>query len=420
MLGGEPIRKSTWPTWPRADENTEKNIKDVLYSSKWTISGPYIGRKSYERQFAEAYSKFHNVKYCVPSSNGSSALTIALEALNVKNGMEVLVPGLTWVACASSVVGIGGIPILVDIEPDSLCMSLEDAKRKITNNTAAIILVHTYCSIADINGFVKLSEELNIPIIEDCSHAHGTIFEDQRVGTFGKIGIFSMQQSKVLTCGEGGACITNDFNLYKRMQQFRADGRCHKNTSLISGQMELEEVGLVQGRNYCMSEFHASILLDRLKHLDKENKIREENANYLNSLLLQMGDIMPLSRQSGINRLTYYQYCVRLNLKVFGNTIDIIAQALSFELGILISAVYDTLNNNVLYNPLSSPRIPDLETSRTLYNPKRYHLPIAEKASKECLAIPHNALLGDKKDMEDIAEAFAKIKKNCSIISGIR
>lgn len=130
MFGGEPIRKSPWPTWPRADENTENNIKDVLYSGKWAISGPYIGRKSYEKQFAEAYSEFHNVKYCVPSSNGSSALTIALEALDVKNGMEVLVPGLTWVACASSVIGIGGIPILVDIEPESLCMSLEDTKKK--------------------------------------------------------------------------------------------------------------------------------------------------------------------------------------------------------------------------------------------------------------------------------------------------
>lgn len=412
MFGGEPIRKSPWPTWPRADENTEKNIKDVLYSGKWAISGPYIGRKSYENQFAEAYSEFHDVKYCVPSSNGSSALTIALEALNVKNGMEVLVPGLTWVACASSVVGIGAIPILVDIEPEALCMSLEDAKRKISKNTAAIILVHTYCSIADIKGFVKLSEELNIPIIEDCSHAHGAIFEGRRVGTFGKISVFSMQQSKVLTSGEGGACITNDFNLYKRMQQFRADGRCYINTPLAYGQMELEEVGLVQGRNYCMSEFHASILLDRLKHLDAENKTREENANYLTSLLLQIGDITPLSRRAGVNRLTYYQYCVRLNIEAFGNSIDAIAQALSFELGISINAVYKPLNNNILYNPLSSPQISDLETIRALYNPKYYRLPVAEKASKECLVIPHNVLLGDKSDMEDIAEAFAKVKKN--------
>ena len=272
MLGGEPIRKSTWPIWPRADEGTEKNIKDVLYSGRWAISGYYTGKTPYERRFAEAFAKFHNVSYCVPTASGSSALTIALEALNVKNGMEVLVPGLTWVACASSVSGIGAIPTLVDVEPDTLCMSLEAAKKEISNHTAAIILVHTYCSIADIKGFVKLSEETNIPIIEDCSHAHGAILDGHRVGSFGKIGVFSMQQSKVLTSGEGGACITNDFDLYKRMQQFRADGRCYKNTNLTYGQMELEEVGLVQGRNYCMSEFHAAVLLDRLKHLDKENK----------------------------------------------------------------------------------------------------------------------------------------------------
>lgn len=291
-------------------------------------------------------------------------------------------------------------------------------EKKISNNTAAIILVHTYCSIADIKGFMKLSEELNIPLIEDCSHSHGAIFEGRRVGTFGKIGVFSMQQSKVLTSGEGGACITDDFNLYNRMQQFRADGRCYKNIPLIYGQMELEEIGLVQGRNYCMSEFHASILLDRLKHLETENEIREENAKYLTSLLLQIEDITPLSRRAGVDRLTYYQYCVRLNLEAFGNSIDVIAQALSFELGVLVDTVYKPLNDNILYNPLSSPQILDLETIRALYNPKRYHLPVAEKASKECLVIPHNVLLGDKSDMEDIAEAFAKVKRNSSIVVG--
>lgn len=415
IFGGDPVCKSPWPTWPRADKNTEINIKDVLYSGKWTISGPSIERKSYEKQFAEAYSKFHDVLYCVPSSNGSSALTIALEALNVKKGMEVLVPGLTWVACATSVVGIGSIPILVDIEPDSLCMSLEEAKKKISNKTAAIILVHTYCSIADIKGFIALSEELNIPIIEDCSHSHGAIFEGRRVGTFGKIGVFSMQQSKVLTSGEGGACITNDFHLYKTMQQLRADGRCYKSTPLDYGQMELEEVGLVQGRNHCMSEFHASILLDRLKHLDAENKTREENANYLTSLLVQIGDIMPLYRRMGVNRLTYYQYCVRLNLKKFRFPIEFIAQAMSCELGILISPIYKPLNNNILYNPLASSQVPDSETGKSQYDPKQYFLPNAEKSYNECLVIPHNVLLGDKSDMKCIAEAFSKVKEYCLV-----
>lgn len=410
IMGGEPIRKKPWPIWPRADENTEKLLRDVLYSGKWTISGCCTGKKPYERQFSEAFAQFHHVPYCVPTANGSSALKIALEALDVGYGKEVLVPGLTWVACASSVLATGAVPVLVDIDPESLCMSLEAARKAITKNTAAIMLVHLYSRIADLEGFLKLSEETGIPIIEDCSQAHGAIWKGQRVGTFGKIGTFSMQQTKVLTCGEGGATITKDKNLYVKMQQFRADGRLYRDKPVDIGQMELEEVGAVQGRNYCMSEFHAAILMDRLKHLDEENEIREQNASYLNSLLMQIGDIDILLPSPEVNRTTYYQYCVRLNLPAFGNSeIHSIANVLSTELGILITPIYPPMNNYILYNPLSS-EINDKHKTITLINPDQYQLPFARNACKEYLTLPHQILLASKRSMEDIAEAFIKVK----------
>jgi L-glutamine:scyllo-inosose aminotransferase/L-glutamine:2-deoxy-scyllo-inosose/3-amino-2,3-dideoxy-scyllo-inosose aminotransferase len=410
IMGGEPVRKKPWPIWPRADENTEKLLKDVLYSGRWTISGCYTGKKPYERQFAEAFARFHNVPYCVPTANGSSALKIALEALGVGYGKEVLVPGLTWVACASSVLAVGAIPILVDIDPDSLCMSLQAARKSITKNTSAIMLVHLYSMIADIEGFLALSKETGIPIIEDCSQAHGAIWKGQRVGTFGKIGIFSMQQSKVLTCGEGGATVTNDKNLYEKMQQLRADGRLYRNKPVDTGQMELEEVGDVQGRNYCMSEFHAAILVDRLKHLDEENGIREQNACYLNSLLMQIEDIDVLLPSPEINRASYYQYCVRLNLTAFGNSdIQSIANALSTELGILTAPIFPPMSNYILYNPLSS-KINDEQKTITSINPDLYLLPSAHNASKECLTLPHQIFLASKSGMEDVVEAFVKVK----------
>ena len=412
-MGGEPVRKKPWPIWPRADENTEKLLKDVLYSGRWTISGCYTGKKPYERQFAEAFAKFHNVPYCVPTANGSSALKIALEALGVGYGNEVLVPGLTWVACASSVLAVGAIPILVDIDPDSLCMSLEFAKKAITKNTAAIILVHLYSRIADLEGFLRLSLETGIPIIEDCSQAHGAVWKGQRVGTFGRIGVFSMQQTKVLTCGEGGATITKDKSLYEKMQEFRADGRRYKNTTINLGDMELEEVGSVQGKNYCMSEFQAAILCDRLKHLDKENQTRAQNSKYLNSLLLKIEDLSPLIPSPGTDLPVYYQFSIRLNLSSFGNNpIDLIAQALTAELGVLVKPVYTSLNNHVLYNPLSSLTISKRRRTQKSFDPVRFRLPIAQKAGKECLSYPHNVLLGNKEDMHDIANAFLKLKQN--------
>src|SRR5258708_17044047 len=123
ILGGLPVRRMPWPKWPRADEGTERNLLDVLYSGRWAISGIYNGQKLYERRFAEAFAEFHAIPFCVPVCNGTAALTVALEALDVRYGDEVLVPGITWVACASAVAGIGGIPVLVDVEPDTLCMS---------------------------------------------------------------------------------------------------------------------------------------------------------------------------------------------------------------------------------------------------------------------------------------------------------
>src|ERR1700674_2949121 len=218
LYGGTPVRTKPWPRWPRSDNATKKQVMGVLSSSRWAISGPFAGSESYERKFASAYAQFHNVRYCVPTANGSSALTIALEALGVTHGSEVLVPGLAWVACASSVAGIGAIPVLVDVEPDTLCMSPAEAAAAVTRKTSAILVVHLFSAVAKMDQFLPLSRATGLPLLEDCSQAHGASWKGRRVGTFGAIGVFSMQQTKVLTSGEGGAAITNNPKLYDRLQ----------------------------------------------------------------------------------------------------------------------------------------------------------------------------------------------------------
>lgn len=261
--GGGPVRKDPWPKWPRADKNTEKVLLEVLHSGRWALSGCYNGIKPFERRFAEAFASFHGVRYCVPTASGSTALSVALEALGVGSGDEVLVPALTWVACASSVANLGAVPVLVDIAPETLCMDPVKAQNAITKRTAAILLVHAYCRIADLDRFSQISQESKVPLLEDCSQAHGAKWGGRRVGTFGKVAVFSMQQTKVLTSGEGGATLTDDPQLYDLLQQLRADGRRYVQGELIDGHMELEEVGAVVGSNRCLSEFHAAILLDR-------------------------------------------------------------------------------------------------------------------------------------------------------------
>jgi dTDP-4-amino-4,6-dideoxygalactose transaminase len=162
IVGGRPIRSRAWPMWPRSDKSTEKLVLDVLHSNRWTISGYYTGHKPYERKFAEAFAHYNKTKYCVPTSSGSAALAIALQAIGVGYGDEVLVPGLTWVACASAVVALGAVPVFVDIDPLTLCMSPVAAAQSITPRTKAIMLVHLYCGVADIDAFLALARRAGL------------------------------------------------------------------------------------------------------------------------------------------------------------------------------------------------------------------------------------------------------------------
>lgn len=412
LLGGSPVRTQPWPKWPRANQGTEKLLLDVLHSGRWAISGMYNGEDLYEKRFAAAFAQFHGVSYCVPVVNGSAAITMALEALGVGFGDEVLVPGITWVACASAVLRVGGVPVLVDVDENTLCMSAHAARAALTQNTKAILLVHLYCSFADLDAFSALSKETDIPIIEDCSQAHGAIWDGRRVGSYGKIAVFSMQDTKVLTSGEGGAAITNDQGLYEVMQQLRADGRIYRRTP-INNQNELEEIGSVQGRNMCLSEFQSAILFDRLQYLDQENSIRRKNADHLNSRLKEIGGVQQIAVPQKGEAVTYYQYCGKVDLGQFGD-IDIhtLCNAMTCELGIVFEPIDNPLNNNILYNPLLAKRVVPDQFIRSKINPKIYSLPNAVNASRLHFTFPHKGLLGDEADVECIVQAFEKIKAN--------
>lgn len=413
LFGGTPVRSAPWPKWPRADDATAQIVQEVLHSGRWSISGIYNGVTPFERRFAQAFAEFHEVPYAVPCSSGSAAITIALEAAGVHAGQEVLVPGLTWVACASAVASLNAVPIAVDIDPCSLCMSLQAAEEAVTENTSAILLVHSYCNIAAIPGFVDLASRLGIPLIEDCSQAHGALWNGRRVGSFGLIGVFSMQNSKTLTSGEGGCCITRDPELFYRLQQFRADGREYKGATPEPGEMELIPVGAVQGHNYCLSEFHSAILLDRLAHLHVENLLRWKRAEALCNLLEGIDGVKPVISGPTGKVCSLYRFCLRFDRSAFGDLpIEAIGLALSAELGLPVSPLDNPLNNNMLYNPHRSPRIPFTQLSREAFNPMRFDLPEATRARRECLCIPHYAFLGPGADMSDIVEAVEKVRSN--------
>jgi dTDP-4-amino-4,6-dideoxygalactose transaminase len=411
ILGGEPVRKRPWPKWPRATPETERMILGVLHSGRWSISGAYTGETCQERRFAAAYAEYHGVPYCTPTTSGTAALTLALLALDVGPGDEVLVPGLTWVACASSVLAIGAVPVLVDIERDSLAMSPSAAKAAITNRTRAMLIVHPFCTVAAIDEFLALSRATGIPLIEDCAQAHGASWKGQRVGTFGDVGCFSMQQSKVLTSGEGGACITRNHELFERMEQLKCDGRMVSPDVARVGRLELIEVGRVQGRNLALSELQAALLLDHLPRLDAENAHRAARAKTLRRLLDGMKGVALLSTPAEVTSRTYYNLVIRVDPEHFANqTVDMVARALADELNTNVNPVYRPMNRHPLYQPLKAPRgdLSDEEWQRR--DCTRFATPTADRIRATCLTLTHPVLLADDADMEDISRAVAKVR----------
>lgn len=421
ILGGTPVRQKAWPRWPMTDEKINEYLIDVAHSGRWGMGGKFNGTPLYNLRFEDAFAKFHNALYCVTVANGSAALAIALEALGVGFGDEVIIPGLSWISCATAVTRIGAIPILVDVEPETLCISVESVQKAITEHTKAIMVVHSYCTVADVDGLVRLSEETGIPLVEDCSQAHGAEWKKQRVGTFGKIGVFSMGNSKVLSCGEGGAIISNDSALYNILQQLRGDGYQYKKAAPIIGESQIEEVGTVQGYNYCLSEFQAAILLGGLTRLDQQNELREKNGEYFRQLCSQIGDVTLLVRRPNINRLTYFRLCVRINLDAFGGaSIQQIRKALVAELNeATLEPVDHPLNSYTLYKPLKSPIVRAFPSIWERFDPTRFSLPITCQAYKECLTFHHLMLLGNSNDIDDIANAFLKLKENGEILKRI-
>jgi L-glutamine:2-deoxy-scyllo-inosose/3-amino-2,3-dideoxy-scyllo-inosose aminotransferase len=242
IAGGRRLWSQPWPAWPAVDAATRERVLDCLGSGWWTISGPRTDRPAYEKMFADEFAEYLGARYCVPTTNGTSALVIALEALNVGAGDEVIIPGMTWVASASTVMAVNATPVIVDIDPRTLCIDPEAIRATITPRTKALSIVHLYNSICDLDAITEICRSTGIRLIEDCAQAHGAQWRRRSVGLWGDIGTFSMQQTKLLTAGEGGAAVTDDETLYRRLYQLRADGRLPVSDPR-PGEMELSFTG---------------------------------------------------------------------------------------------------------------------------------------------------------------------------------
>ena len=256
--------------------NLEKKYVNDAVSNGWNENF-----NGYLIKLENAFKKFFNIKYALPTSSCTGALHLILMGLGVKKGDEVIVPDMTWVATASVVKYVGAKPVFTDINKETWTMCPESLKKKITNKTKVIIPVHLYGHPCNMDEIMKIANKNKIHVVEDAAPAIGAKFKNKLVGTFGVASAFSFQGAKLVVAGEGGIILTSNLNLFKKIKQLAAHGRTNrknKNTFWI------EKVGY----KYAMSNIQAALCLaqfNRLKELIlKKRKIFSWYSHYLKDL----------------------------------------------------------------------------------------------------------------------------------------
>lgn len=263
---------------PQLDGNEYKYLMDAFLSTWISSTGKYVSK------FENDFSRYCGVSYGVAVSNGTTALHLALTALGIGEGDEVIVPDITFAATINAVLYTGAEPVIVDVEEDSWCINPDKIEEAITQRTKAVIPVHIYGQVCDMERIGRIANQNNLYIVEDCAEAHGAEYKGRKVGSFGDISCFSFFGNKVLTTGEGGMCVTNDKALDNKMRILRDHGMSR----------ERKYYHEVVGFNYRMTNMQAAIGVGQLERIDEmllwraklEEEYREEMSQ-ISEIILQ-------------------------------------------------------------------------------------------------------------------------------------
>lgn len=266
-------------------------IEEVL-DSGWLILGDKV------KQFENAYSSFIQTKYGIGVANGTDAISLALKALGIGNGDEVITVSNTAIPTVSAIVSAGATPVFVDIKEDTYLMDVNKIEAAITSRTKCILPVHLYGQCADMDIIKQLALKYNLFILEDCAQSHGATYKNKKAGSLSDISTTSFYPTKILgTYGDGGMVNTNKEELNQQMRKLRFYGA------------EKTYYALEHGYNSRLDELHAAILLNKLTHLDAYIKRRRQLAKQYNDLLKDTDLVLPVEASYGEH--AYYLYVVR-------------------------------------------------------------------------------------------------------------
>jgi dTDP-4-amino-4,6-dideoxygalactose transaminase len=290
--GGTPVRKEPIPLeFPGVHHMDEEEVDAAIRVLKSRSFFRYYGvdlQKEVD-QFEQEFAQYLGVKHAVAVSSGTGALHTAIAALGVGPGQEVIIPAYMWVSVIAAVVNSGGIPVLADIN-DTFCLDPEAVERCITSKTAGIVLVHMSGAPGDAEAIRAIADKRNLWLLEDCAQCNGGSIGGRKVGTYGDMAIFSFQQNKNMSVGEGGCVTTNYDRLYQRAFASHDMGYArNEDGRLITGNLDL----CLWGRGYRLDELRGAVLRVQLKKVGRITEAMRKSKYRIQKALEDFPDVQP-------------------------------------------------------------------------------------------------------------------------------
>jgi dTDP-4-amino-4,6-dideoxygalactose transaminase len=355
---------------PAIGKEEEREVLKVLRSGM-------IAQGRWVERFEKEFAKYIGTKYAIQTTSGTTALHLALLALGIGNGDEVITTPFTFVATSNAILYTGARPVFVDIDENTFNIDPDLIEKKITKRTKAILVVHLYGLPADMTKINKIAKKYHIDVIEDAAQAHGATYKNRKVGSIGKLGCFSFYATKNMTTGEGGMVTTNSYKLAQKVRALRNHGM-----------IKLDYKYPFLGYNYCPTNMAAALGLTQLKKLDSLNAKRERNAKYFISKLKNTkGIVLPKLFPDRIH--VFHQFTIRVT-KDFPISRELLIK--HFEKNGIIPKIYYpiALHKQKLYRNIGY----------------KDSLPVSERVTKEVLSIPVHPSLPNK-DLEKIIKTFS-------------
>ncbi len=414
ILGGQKIRTKEWPVWPQwKPEAYEEQVLKVLRSGVWS-------RAKVVTEFENKWAETIGTKRCLAVVNGTNALVTTVVQLDIGAGDEVIVTPYTWISSIQAVLIAGAMPVFADVDPETYQIDPAKIEAKITSRTRAIMPVHILGLPADMVKIMEIAKKHKLLVIEDSCQAWLAEIDHKKVGTFGNAGCFSFQTSKHLPLGEGGAIVSDDSELIDRCYSYHNVGFPH---GAVIGAVGAGSVML--GTKLRITEYQAAVGLAQLGVLDQQTTLRNTNAAYLRSQIKDIPGIKPYKLYENVTRAAFHMFAFRYKKEEFkGLTRDMFLKALTEEGIPNLSGYAPYLNKQpYLQNAFQSKNFKRMYPKEMLDFDKFQQenaCPENDELCAEAVWLQQNMLLAEKSDLDDIASAIERIRKNAEKIKNLK